>query len=346
MPTPNQPRTLTTVAMLAKELELEFIGEGTQQIKSVSNFSSATKTDLCFLRSSRYINQLKRSHCSAAIVPLDFNEVIPGKTLLYSANPDLSFVDVIKSLKLYKGNSASGIHSSAIISPTAKLGENVTIGALSVIGERVVLGDNVRIGAACIIEDDVTVGANSTFLSNVTICFDVKIGNEVILQPGVVLGSDGFGLVYDKGNWVKIPHLGSVIIGNRVEIGANTTVDRGALDDTIIEQGVKIDNQIQVGHNVHIGENTAIAGCVGIAGSSIIGKNCKISGAVSILGHLSIADDVTVTAMSTVAKDIKEKGTYSSGTPLMENKLWHRNNVRYKSLDKLAKTISNLEKNK
>ncbi|MCP4077864.1 MAG: UDP-3-O-(3-hydroxymyristoyl)glucosamine N-acyltransferase [Gammaproteobacteria bacterium] len=331
---------------MAKELELEFNGEGELQISSVSTFTSAKKTDLCFLRSARFIKQLKQSQCGAVIVPVDFKETIAGKTLLYSANPDLSFINVINYLQLYKGNSATGIHPSAIIASTARLGKNVSIGANCVIGERVELGNNVKIAAACIIEDDVSIGANSNFLANVTVCFNVKIGNDVILQPGVVIGSDGFGLVYNKGIWVKIPHLGSVVIGDRVEIGANTTVDRGALDDTIIEQGVKLDNQIQVGHNVFIGENTAIAGCTGIAGSSIIGKNCRVGGAVSILGHLSIADNVTVTGTSTVTKDVSPSGTYSSGTPLMENKLWHRSNARYKSLDKLAKTVSNLKKNK
>ncbi|MCK5664242.1 MAG: UDP-3-O-(3-hydroxymyristoyl)glucosamine N-acyltransferase [Thiotrichaceae bacterium] len=344
MPTQHQPRTYTTVARLAKELELEFKGEGELQIASVSTFTSAKKTDLCFLRSTRYIEQLKQSQCGAVIVPVDFNETVADKTFLYSSNPDLSFIEIINYLDLYTGNSASGVHPSAIIASSARLGDNVSIGANCVIGERVELGNNVKISAACTIEDDVSIGENSTFLPNVTVCFNVKIGKDVILQPGVVIGSDGFGLVYNKGVWVKIPHLGSVEVGDRVEIGANTTVDRGALDDTIIEQGVKIDNQIQVGHNCFIGENTVIAGCTGIAGSSTIGKNCRIGGAVSICGHLSIADDVTVTATPTVTKDIPQRGTYSSGTPLLENKLWHRNNVRYKSLDKLAKTVSNLEK--
>lgn len=346
METSDQPESLTTVATLAKKLELEFQGEGHLQISSVSAFSTAKESDLCFLRSVQYVNQLNQSDCGAVIVPLDFKQTVPGKTLLYSANPHLSFIEVINYLQLYKGNaSTAGIHASAIIAPTARLGENVTIGANSVIGERVILGNNVRLGAACVIEDDVSIGDNSHFLSNVTICFNVKIGADVILQPGVVIGSDGFGLVYNKGNWVKIPHLGSVDIGDRVEIGTNTTIDRGALDDTIIEQGVKIDNLIQIGHNVRIGENTAIAACAAIAGSTVIGKNCKISGAVGIVGHLSIADDVTITGMSVVAKDITKSGTYSSGTPLLENRLWHRTSVRYKSLDKLAKTVSNMEKN-
>lgn len=343
----NHPEVSMTVEELANRLNLKFKGEGQLKISSVSSFSSAKKSDLCFLRAAKYTGQLLQSDCGAVMVPLDFKETVENKTLLYSANPHLSFVETINLLQLYKGQLPfDSIHPSAIVASTARLGEKVSIGANAVIGERVTLGNNVQIGAACVIEDDVSIGANSCFLSNVTVCFGVTIGEEVILQPGVVLGGDGFGLVYSEGSWVKIPHLGSVKIGDRVEIGANTTVDRGALDDTVIEQGVKIDNQIQIGHNVHIGENTAIAASTAVAGSAVIGKNCQISGCVAIVGHLSIADNVTITGRSVVTKSITQSGTYSSGTPLMENSLWHRSNVRYKSLDKMAKQLSDLKKNK
>lgn len=335
----------TTASKLAALLDLEFKGDGEQSIVSVASFSNAKKTDLCFVRSESYLNQLNASECGSVIVPLNWSQKVKNKTLLYSENPHLSFVQAIHHLQLARDKSSTdSIHASAVIATSASLGKDVTIAANCVIGERVTLGDNVSLGAGCVIEDDVSIGQGSKLLSNVTVCFNVKIGNNVILQPGVVLGSDGFGLVYNKGEWVKIPHLGSVIIGDQVEIGANTSVDRGALDDTVIEQGVKIDNQIQVGHNVQIGENTAIAACVGIAGSTVIGKNCKISGAVGIVGHLTITDNVTITAMSLVTQSITQSGTYSSGTPLQENKLWHRNNVRYKSLDKLAKSVSDIRK--
>ncbi len=343
MPILNQSGNSVTIEKLAEELGLEFDGIADLSIDGVATFSKATKNDLCFLRSSRYFKQLEESACGAVIVPLNFNKNISNKTLLYSANPHLSFVEVINYLQLYQGNTAcTGIHSSATVSETAILGKNVKIAANCVIGERVVLGDNVSLGAACIIEDDVNIGNDSILFANVTICFGSQIGENAILQPGVVIGSDGFGLVYDKGDWIKVPHLGRVVIGDRVEIGANTTIDRGALDDTVIENGVKIDNQIQIGHNVRIGENTAIAACVGIAGSTVIGRNCKISGAVGIVGHLTIVDNVTITVMSVVTQDILQSGTYSSGTPLQENRLWHRNNVRYKSLDKLAKKVASM----
>ena len=345
MPSSKQSNKVITVAQLASKLGLEFSGDGNFEINSVSTFSKAKKSDLCFLRSQQYLSQLDASECCAAIVPLNFKHKSGTKALLYSSNPHLSFVKIIDLLQLANGNNpVSGIHASAIVATTAKLGENISIAAKCVIGERVNIGNNVELRAGCIIENDVSIGDDCLFLANVTVCFNVKIGTNVILQPGAVLGSDGFGLVYDNGEWVKVPHLGTVIIGDRVEIGANTTIDRGALDDTVIEQGVKIDNQIQIGHNVRIGENTAIAACVGIAGSTVIGKNCQISGAVGIVGHLTITDNVIITVMSIVTQNITESGTYSSGTPLQENRLWHRNNVRYKSLDKLAKTVSNLGK--
>lgn len=344
MPNSNQSETLWTIAKLASELELDYQGDADQPVNSVATFSRASETDICFLRTANYYNQLLKSRCGAAIVPQNFSQPVPSKALLFSTNPHYAFIQVINLLQIYQGNSRKvGVHPSATVSTSAILGDNVSIAANCVIGERVKLGNNVTIGSGSIIEDDVIIGDNSILYANVTLCFAVSLGKEVILQPGVVIGSDGFGLVYHADIWQKVPHLGSVLIGDRVEIGANTTIDRGALDDTVIEQGVKIDNQIQIGHNVKIGENTAIAACVGIAGSTVIGKNCKISGAVGIVGHLTITDNVTITVMSVVTQDILKSGTYSSGTPLQENRLWHRNNVRYKSLDKLAKKVARLK---
>lgn len=339
-----------TISELAHRLELEFKGEADLEINTVSSFSSATKTDLCFLLSPGYLNKLQASSCGAVLVPLNFTDPVAGKTLVYAANPQLAFVKAIHILQPQivqsgaKLSKSEAIHASAQLASSVKTGNNVSIGANCVIGEQVILGDEVHIGAGCIIEKGSMIGARTRLLAGVTVCHQVTIGEDVIIHPGVVIGSDGFGLVHDEGQWVKIPHLGSVQIGNEVEIGANTTVDRGALDDTIIQRGVKLDNQIQVAHNVQIGENTAIAACVGIAGSAIIGKNCRISGAVGILGHLSIADNVTITAMSLVTKSIKHSGVYSSGTPMLENRLWRQVNARYKSLDKMAKSISSLQK--
>jgi UDP-3-O-[3-hydroxymyristoyl] glucosamine N-acyltransferase len=209
-----------------------------------------------------------------------------------------------------------------------------------------VIGDGSTIGAGCVIGEGVRIGENCRLYSRVTLEHDVVLGNRCIVHSGAVIGADGFGLVEDGEHWIKVPQLGSVSIGDDVEIGANTTIDRGAMDDTVIEQGCKLDNQIQVAHNVRIGAHTAIAACVGIAGSAEIGRYCKISGAAVILGHLRIADGVTVTAMSLVTRNIREAGVYSSGTPLMENSLWHRSNARYKMLEALAQRIAALEKSR
>jgi UDP-3-O-[3-hydroxymyristoyl] glucosamine N-acyltransferase len=340
---PKTDKVVLTLGKLAKELQLEYRGDAEHELRGVASLASATNFDLCFFQSSSYLERLKTTECGAIIVPLDFTHDIVCRSLLYAINPHLAFV---KAIHLFhpQANNVSNIHVSAQVSEAAKLGANVSVGANSVIAENVKIGEGVSIGAGCIIEQGSRIGTNTRLHAGVTICHDVVIGAEVIIHPGVVIGSDGFGLVYDGENWVKIPHLGRVCIGDRVEIGANTTIDRGALDDTVIGNGVKLDNLIQVAHNVEIGDNTAIAACVGIAGSAVIGKNCKISGAAVILGHLSITDNVTITAMSLVSKSIKKSGTYSSGTPLMENRLWHRNNARYKTLDNLARIVSRLEK--
>lgn len=342
--TAHQIRQPITASELAALLDLDFDGDGQFQISSVSSLPSADRNSLCFIYSHKYIEQLRNSLCGAVIVPVGFDEPLNDKTFLLADNPHLAFVRAIELLEPESREpEVAGIHPSAQIDSSVSMGDNVSIAANSYVGPGVRLGDDVQIGAGCVIEQNVVIGNGSRLMARVTVCHRVRLGDNVIVHPGVVIGSDGFGLVEDAGNWIKIPQIGSVRIGDDVEIGANTTIDRGALDDTVIENGVKLDNQIQVAHNVHIGENTAISGCVGIAGSTIIGKNCKISGGVGVTGHLSIADNVTVTAMSMVTKSIGQSGTYSSGTPLMENSLWHRANARYKALDKIARTVSELK---
>lgn len=334
-----------TLSELARRLGLEFSGEPDLVIEAVASLESAGPSDLCFVQSAKYLGQLAACNGGAVIVPSDLQSEPPCRAMIHAANPHLAFVQAIHLL--YPQPVAGPdvrIGPGAQVDPTARLGAGVSIGANSVVGANVVIGERVRIGPGCVIQTGARLGDDCELKANVTLGHGVSLGCEVILHSGAVIGSDGFGLVPDGESWVKIPHLGSVRVGDRVEIGANTTVDRGALDDTVIENGVKLDNLIQVAHNVRIGENTAIAACVGIAGSAIIGKNCKISGAAVVLGHLSLADNVTVTAMSLVTKSIRQAGTYSSGTPLMENAQWHRSNVRYKALDKLAGSIASLEK--
>ena len=239
---------------------------------------------------------------------------------------------------------AKEVHASAVIAQGVTLGENVNIGANTVIESGVVISDNVSIGAGCFIGEQARIGANTSLWSNVSIYHRVEIGQNCLVQANTVIGCDGFGYANDNGQWLKIPQLGTVIIGDNVEIGASTTIDRGALENTIISNGVILDNQIQIAHNVVIGENTAMAACSVIAGSSVVGKNCSISGLVGINGHIEITDGCVFTGRSMVTKSITEPGVYSSGTPVVTNKEWNKNNARIRRLDRLTKRVITLEK--
>jgi UDP-3-O-[3-hydroxymyristoyl] glucosamine N-acyltransferase len=330
---------------LAKELKLEFLGDAGLVVNGVASPKSAVAGELCFIQDQKYLGDINASNCSAVILTAELAGDVSNKSLLLSDNPQYSFVEAVKALGIEpQAKDIDDIHPTAVVADSARLGDGVTVGALVVIEDDVEVGSGTSIGAGSIIEQSAKIGSQCHLLSRVTLGSAVKLGDRCIIHSGVVIGSDGFGLVMHEQRWEKIPQLGSVVIGDDVEIGANTTVDRGALDDTIIEPGCKLDNQIQVAHNVRIGAHTAIAACVGIAGSANIGCHCKISGAAVVLGHLTVTDNVTITAMSLVTKDIEEPGVYSSGTPLLENNLWHRCNARYKSLDKLAQTVAKLEK--
>jgi UDP-3-O-[3-hydroxymyristoyl] glucosamine N-acyltransferase len=329
---------------LAEVLQLEFRGDADLLISGVASPGSAVAGDLCYLLRKKYLGNIATSQCSAVIVSPELGDKVKDKGLLLSDNPEFSFIQVIKALGLEAEPQAPGIHPSAQIAASARLGSGVSVGANAVIEDEVEIGAHSIIGAATVIDRNSIVGSHCHLHNQVTLARAVRLGDRCILHSGVVIGSDGFGLANHQQQWHRIPQLGSVVIEDDVEIGANTTVDRGALDDTVIEQGCKLDNLIQVAHNVRIGAHTAIAGCAAIAGSAIIGRYCKISGGVGILGHLTIVDHVTITAMSLVVKDIKTAGVYSSGTPLLENTLWHRVNVRYKSLHKLAQTVAKLDK--
>ena len=330
---------------LAKVLKLEFRGDAGLVVNGVASPKSALAGELCFVQDRKYLGDINASDCSAVILTAELAGDIGNKSLLLSDNPQYSFVEAVRALGIEtQPTDSDEIHPTAVVAETARLGKGVTVGALAVIEDGVEVGPGTSIGAGSIIERSANIGSQCRLHSRVTLAPAVKLGDRCILHSGVVIGSDGFGLVMHEQQWQKIPQLGSVVIGDDVEIGANTTVDRGALDDTVIERGCKLDNQIQVAHNVRIGAHTAIAACVGIAGSANIGCHCKISGAAVVLGHLTVTDNVTITAMSLVTKDIKESGVYSSGTPLLENSLWHRCNARYKSLDKLAQTVAKLEK--
>ena len=331
---------------LCEALQLEFRGDPDLEISGVASPRSAVAGDLCFIHNRKYLRDIATSACSAVLLPAELATEVGDRATLISEDPQLSFVRAIELLKIEPRRGPEGIHAAAQIAASASIGEDVGIDALAVIGERAVIGRGSVIGAGCVIGDGVRIGEHCRLHPRVTLEHDVVLGDRCILHSGAVIGADGFVLIDHGGHWIKIPQLGSVSIGDDVEIGANTTIDRGAMDDTVIEQGCKLDNQIQVGHNVRIGAHTAIAACTGIAGSAEIGRYCKISGAANIIGHLRIADGVTVTAGSMVTRDIREAGVYSSGTPLMENSLWHRSNARYKMLEALALRLAALEKSR
>ena len=313
--------------------------EGTPDcsIESVNTLKNAKKGEITFLSNRRYVGDLLSTKASAVILSEEDLEKCPSNALV-SDTPYLAYAKIANYL-YPKVPRTYGIADSAVLGSDCVVDDSSTISANVVIGKNVVIHSGVFIGPNCVLEDNVVINEDSSLVANVTLCHSVIIGRNVIIHPGVVLGSDGFGIAQAADKWIKIPQIGSVKIKDNVEIGANSTIDRGAIDDTVIEKGVKIDNQVQIGHNVVIGENTAIAGCTGIAGSAVIGKRCKIGGASSISGHIKISDDVIITGMSGVPNSIKSSGIYSSGLPITENKTWRRNIIRLKNIDDIIKKI-------
>lgn len=331
-----------TLAEIANKIGASVHGDEQSEITGISTLNNANTGDIAFLANSKYSTQLAETKASAVIISKnDLNNC--QTNALVMDNPYAGFALVAQLLD-NTPRSSHNIHPSAIIDKTVEIGENVTIGANTVIEAGAILADNVSIGAGCFIGQGVDINNSTQLWSNVSIYHRVIIGKHCLIQANTVIGSDGFGYANDAGKWLKIPQLGTVIIGNNVEIGASTTIDRGALENTIISDGVILDNQIQIAHNVEIGENTAIAACSVIAGSTKVGKNCIIAGLVGINGHIEVGDGCVFTGMTMVTKGIDKPGVYSSGMPCQPNKEWHKNNARIKKLDSLNKRISAVEK--
>ncbi|MCQ1058538.1 UDP-3-O-(3-hydroxymyristoyl)glucosamine N-acyltransferase [Photobacterium sp. DNB23_23_1] len=331
-----------TLADIAAKLGAELRGDGTVVIESIAGMATAAKGQITFLSSSKYRKQLVECQAAAVMLKEADAEGFEGNALLM-ADPYLGYAQVAQLLDTTPA-SASDIAPSAYVDPTAQLGENVAIGHNVVIEAGARIGDNAQIGAGCFIGKNAQIGAGTKLWANVTIYHNVVLGEQCLVQSGTVIGADGFGYANDKGEWVKIPQLGSVRIGNRVEIGACTTIDRGALDDTVIEDNVIIDNQMQIAHNVQIGYGTAMAGGTIVAGSTKIGKYCIIGGASVLNGHIEIADGVTITGMGMVMRSIEEKGMYSSGIPLQPNKEWRKTAARTMKIDEMNKRLKAVEK--
>lgn len=331
-----------TLKDLAKRLDIPFHGEPDTIIKGVSSLMDTLPATVTFLTHSRYRKYLAETRAAAVILRPEELEHCPVNALI-SENPYLTYAQV-SAFFAPDYTDTSAVATSAVIHESASLGGGVNIGANAVICEGVELGDHVQVGPGCVVGHNCRIGAGSELKANVTVYHDCEIGERTLIHSGAVIGADGFGFANDNGQWVKIHQLGRVVIGNDVEIGANTTIDRGAIEDTVIGNNVIIDNLVQVAHNVRIGDHSAVAGCVGIAGSADIGKHCAFGGGAGILGHLSIADGVTVTAMSLVTNSIKEPGAYSAGTPLEPKSQWQKNYVRFKQLDDMARRLKALEK--
>lgn len=335
-------QTEYTLAELAAILGAELRGEAECCVSGLAGLREATEKDISFVSDPRYVSQLAETRAVAVVVRSELVDKVPNNALI-SDDPYLAFA---KLSRLFddRPKVQGGIHHSAVISPTAKVSKDAAIAAHVVIEAGAIVDSGVEIGVGCYIGAAACIGAGSRLAPNVTCYHGVKIGKRAVIHSGAVIGADGFGFANQKGKWEKIAQLGSVLIGDDVEIGASTTIDRGALQDTVIEDGVKIDNQVMVAHNVRIGENTAIAACVGISGSTEIGSHCMIAGGVGFAGHLKICDGVFITAMSFVTGSIKQPGSYSSGTAMMPTTQWKKNSVRLKQLDELAKQVKQLEK--
>ena len=331
-----------SLAELAQLLGAELHGDASCQISGLATLAHAKPGQIGFLANKKYRPQLATTEASCVLLsPADLQYCQTNALVL--DNPYLGYAKLAQHLDNSPVAADSGIANSASIHTSVQLGQNLAIGERVVIAANAIIGDNCTIAAGCVIGDGAVLGEGTVLHANVTLYHGVTLGRECVVHSGSVIGADGFGYANDKGTWIKIPQLGGVVIGDGTEIGSNSTIDRGALDDTVLGKGVIIDNQCQIGHNCIIGDHTAIAGATGIAGSTSIGKYCVIGGGVGINGHIEICDGVQITGRSMVVKSISEPGTYSSGIPVTSNKDWRRGVTRYMQLGDMHKRIKSLE---
>lgn len=326
-----------TAAELAERFGLEVVGDGDAIVTGVSSLAAAKAGQLGFLANPRYRSQLQGSAASVVVMRAADTESAP-MTALVAPDPYAAFARIAALFEPVTAH-PPGIHPSAAIAAEAVVDPSAHIGPFVTIGARSHIGAGAVIGPGCVIGEDCIVGAGSELVARVTLVTRVRLGQRVRIHPGAVLGADGFGLAMQDGHWIKVPQLGGVVVGDDSEIGANSCIDRGALDDTVLEEDVRIDNLVQIGHNVRIGAHTAMAGCSAAAGSAKIGRYCLIGGAAGVLGHLEVCDQTVITAMSLVTHSIREPGEYSSGTPLMDNRSWRKSAARFKQLDSLFRGL-------
>ncbi|MDB6063147.1 MAG: lpxD [Verrucomicrobiaceae bacterium] len=331
-----------TLGEVADLLGLECRGERTRRLTGLANLALANEQQLSFLANPKYRKFLEDTHAGAIIVT---DEIAADASFdcLISPNPYLSYA---RASHLFdnRPRMQPGVHATAVIAASASIGAGVAIGAHCAIGAGVQIGANTTINSGTVVGENCSIGSDCILHANVTLYHAIRVGDGCVIHSGAVIGADGFGFAPGPNGWEKIAQLGSVQIGNGVEIGANTTVDRGALEDTLIGDGAIIDNLCQIAHNVQIGEGTAIAGCVGIAGSTIIGAHCMIGGGAGIAGHITIADGVQIQGRARIIGSITKAGSYTSGTGMMETSAWRKNAVRFGQLDELYRRVVELEK--
>ena len=327
---------------LARRFGLEARGDASGVIHGVAPLASAEDGQLAFLANPRYASELAHTLAGVVVLRTEHAGMSPVPVLI-AKDPYLAYAH-IAALFEHVPAPAPGIHTTAVIAPDAHIDASASVGPGCVIEPGATVQAGAVLGPHCVIGPGCTVGVQSCLGAHVTLVTRVVLGKRVLIHAGAVLGADGFGLARDEGGWVKVPQLGGVRIGDDCEIGANTTIDRGALEDTVLEEDVRLDNQIQIAHNVRIGAHTALAGCAAVAGSATIGRDCLIGGSAGVLGHLDVADGVTITAMTLVTHSIREPGVYSSGAPVEENRAWRRNAARMRQLDAMARRIATLEK--
>lgn len=327
----------------------QLIGDGSIRVTGFAPLDNADIEHITFLTNPRLRHEVSRCQAAALIISPKDNQLVGDLfkgARIVTRNPYAYFAHAAQLFESFKTvPPVPGVHPSAVVDPSASVAASATIGPFVTVEAGAEIGENCLIEAGCFIGENAKVGAGCHFFPRVVFLKGCEIGERGVLRPGAVIGCEGFGFANEDGVWVKIPQTGRVIIGHDVQIGANTTVDRGALSDTIIENGVKLDNQIQIGHNCHIGENSAMAGCVGVAGSAIFGKHCTVGGAAMIGGHLTIADGVHITAASVVQSSVTEPGVYSGFYPLAKHAEWEKTAVLTRKLGTMRDRIRELEKN-
>jgi UDP-3-O-[3-hydroxymyristoyl] glucosamine N-acyltransferase len=330
-----------SLAELAGRFGGTVLGDAAVRIRQVAPLETAGPDELSFLANRKYQKLLSTTRAAAVLLAEDSARATDLPRIVCK-NPYASYAR-IAALINPEHRPAAGVDMHAIVDGQAKVSATASIGPCAVIEQGARIGEHAVIGANCFVGRDARIGAGTRLHANVTVYHECLVGERVILHSGVVIGADGFGMAMDEGRWLKIPQIGRVVIGDDVEIGASTTIDRGALDDTVIEDGVKLDNQIQIGHNCHIGAHTAIAGCTGIAGSTRIGKYCMLGGNAMISGHLTIADRVVISGGTLVAKSILEPGTYTAVYPMQAHDQWLKNAALVRHLHELMERLRSLE---